>query len=133
MPDEKADFWDAVAYVGGLPDPRAKLVASQATLIGDMREALKSMDEEVAVLRERTARQEANMLTAATAFDAAVEAMRAALIVDPSATLMRAHGAHANIMAYVHGDPDYMTESGLSTYHTDLRPERKGRKAKAAA
>lgn len=33
-------FWAAVNWLKTVPDPRAKLLASQAALVGDMREAL---------------------------------------------------------------------------------------------
>lgn len=126
-------FWDAVNYVKSLPDPRAKLVAAQAALVGDMREALVDRTDELHRVREEHDRMLAGMRAAAASLYAAQQSVAAAIPADPSATMARMQGGWENLMAYAHGDPDYLTNGGLSTYHTDARPERKGRKKKEVA
>lgn len=125
------EFWAAVNWLKTLPDPRAKLLASQAALVGDLREALKAQDEELDLLRKEHDSLRAGLKAAAAALYAAQESVLAAMPVDARNLFARLNGGHENIMAYVHGDPDYLTRGGLSTRHVDCQPERKPKRRAA--
>lgn len=125
-------FWDAVSYVSSLGDPRAKLVAGQAALVGSLREGLKERDAQLDALHASHDRVTAGLEAAAAALHAAQKAVQAAFPTDPYATAGRMNGGHENVMAYVHGDPEYLTRGGLSTRHIDSRPDRGGAKKKTS-
>lgn len=127
MSDLKDDFWAAVAHIGAMPDPRAKLVASQAALVGDMRETLQEQDAELHQLRREHERALSALDVAATAIYAAYQAVRSAAPADPTATMVRDMSGHINLMGAL-GDPDYM-RGQMSCRHVDLR-ETKPRKKK---
>lgn len=130
----KAKFWEAVAYVGALPDKRAKLVASQAALVGDLREGYLQRGEELDLLNETYDRMLSGLHAAAAALDAAQKAVAAAIPANPYADAIRGQAGYENLMATRYGDPDYFTggtKGGMPTLHIDCRPAR-SKKAKGS-
>lgn len=125
---DKDDFYAALDWLRGIKDQRASLLASQVILVADLREALQDQDQELHQLREDFDRMVAGLETAAAALYAANQAVRAAIPPSAKNLFARMNGGHENIMAYVHRDPDYLTKNGLSTYHTDNRPEPRRKK-----
>lgn len=124
---KKEAFWEAVQHIGSLPDEHAKLVAEQAALVGDMREKLLEQDEELHTLRADYQRMCRGLEAAADALWSASQAVAEAIPPGADHLFSRLQGGWMNLMAYVHGDPDYLTKGGLSTRHIDLRaaPARK--------
>jgi hypothetical protein len=95
---------------------------------------IQSQDEALAETREELQQEEAERIKLETALHAAkskaqevLDGLQAAWC--PPVKLARDFAPHINLMGG-QGDPDYLTKSGMSIRHTDLR-EQKPRKKKS--